>query len=208
MYHLPELPYSYDALEPHFDAQTMKVHHQGHHRTYVERLNAALEKYPEWQIPADDLMVRLDEVPAEVRTAVRDNGGGHANHSLFWNLLFPKRQEMPGGTLGRKMEDTFGGMTGFQEKFSKAAAEHFSNGWAWLVANRRGMLSVCTTPDHISPLSRGEYPLLVLDIWEHAYYLKHQNRRPEFIDAFWPIVHWREVERRWSRFCESDRNAA
>ncbi len=208
MYQLPELSFSYDALEPHFDSQTMKVHHQGHHRSYVEKLNQALAPHPEWQLPVDELMERLEEIPESVRTAVRNNGGGHANHSLFWTCLFPGGQKPPTAELEKKIQETFGGQTEFQEKFAKAGAGHFSNGWVWLVANHRGELEICTTADHISPLSRGEYPLLVLDIWEHAYYLKHQNRRPEFIDAFWPIVHWREIERRWSKFSNRDRDAA
>lgn len=202
-YTLPELPYSYDAMEPFIDGPTMRVHHQGHHRAYVEELNKSLENHPELQLKVEDLLARLETLPAELRTAVANNAGGHANHTLFWTLLVPpaRRAELePEGDVGRAINKEFGNFRTFQEKFSKLATEHFSNGWAWLGVESTGEMSVFTTKDHESPLARGVTPLLVLDLWEHAYYLNYQNRRKEYVTAFWNVVNWKEVGMRWSEF--------
>lgn len=191
---LPDLPYAFGALEPHLDARTMEIHHDKHHAGYVAKLNAALEKAPGMQSRSiDELLRSLDDLPAEVRTAVRNNGGGHYNHSLFWKVLAPAAGGRPGGTLGRRIEESFGGFDEFKERFSSTAANLFGSGWAWLVLDTGGKLTLASTPNQDNPLMSGQVPLLGLDVWEHAYYLKYQNRRPDYIAAFWSVVNWPQV---------------
>ena len=191
---LPELPYAYDALEPHIDARTMEIHHGKHHATYVTKLNAALEKHPELaQKPVEDLLKSLDTLPAEIRAAVKNHGGGHFNHSLFWKIMAPGAGGNPSGALAAAIDKAFGGLAGFQEQFSSAAANLFGSGWAWLVADASRRLSVVTTPNQDNPISQGLVPVFGLDVWEHAYYLKYQNRRPDYIAAFWNVVSWKQV---------------
>ena len=196
-YVLPKLPFAYDALEPLMDEKTMKVHHDGHHRTYVEKLNDVMDQYPEFARPVDELLAGVHYLPKEIESAVCNDAGGHANHSLFWTLLTPEPQEGPTGEIEQAIETQFVTFSNFKEKFTEVAVEHFSNGWAWLAADTHGKLTVFSTKDHESPITRGMTPLLTLDLWEHAYYLKHQNRRPEFVSAFWKLVNWSEVGARW-----------
>lgn len=198
VYTLPKLPYAYDALEPFIDEKTMRVHHDGHHRAYVEKLNETLKDYPKYQRPVEQLLASIDTFPLEIRDKVRNNAGGHANHSLFWTILSTDTQAKPQGELSQVIDDNFGGFSEFKTKFTQAAADHFSNGWAWLTSDADGKLSVFTTKDHESPLSRGLTPLLVLDLWEHAYYLKYQNHKSDYFETFWEIVDWKEVGLRWS----------
>ncbi len=191
---LPDLPYPYNALEPHIDAKTMEIHHDKHHGTYVSRLNAALEKAPSFQNkPIEEILKNLDGVPAEVRTAVRNHGGGHMNHSLFWKMLSPKGGGKPGGALATAIDNAFGGFDAFKEQFATAAANLFGSGWAWLCADASGKLVITATPNQDNPVSQGLKPILGLDVWEHAYYLKYQNKRPDYISAFWNVVSWEQV---------------
>jgi Fe-Mn family superoxide dismutase len=193
---LPDLPYDFSALEPHIDARTMEIHHGKHHATYVAKLNEALEKAPDWSAKTLEEIVRgYDKAPKEVQTALRNHGGGHFNHSLFWKMLAPKAGGKPSGELLAAIETAFGGFDAFRDKFSSAAAGVFGSGWAWLVADKARKLSVVTTPNQDNPLTQGLVPLLGLDVWEHAYYLKYQNRRPEYIAAFWNVVFWDQVAR-------------
>ena len=192
-FNLPELPYAYDALEPTIDKETMNIHHSKHHNAYVTNLNAALEGNKELQEKSlEDLLSNLDAVPEDIRTAVRNNGGGHANHSLFWTLIGPNAGGKPTGELADKINDKFESFEAFKATFEKAAATRFGSGWAWLVLNN-GELEVTSTPNQDSPVMEGKTPLLGLDVWEHAYYLNYQNRRPEYAKAFWDVVNWDEV---------------
>lgn len=194
-YTLPELPYSYDALEPHIDKETMNIHHTKHHNTYVTKLNDALEGQEEFQAKSiDQLMVDLNTVPESIRTAVRNNGGGHANHSFFWKILSPNGGGEPTGDLASAINDKFGSFEKFKEEFAAAGAGRFGSGWAWLVVNN-GELEITSTPNQDSPLSEGKTPVVGLDVWEHAYYLKYQNKRPDYINAFWNVVDWNAVEK-------------
>ncbi len=194
---LPELPYGYDALEPYIDATTMKIHHTKHHQTYIDKLNAALEKHPDLaDKKVEELVSKLDTLPESVRTAVQNHGGGHANHSLFWTVLGPKKGGEPSGDLGKAITSTFESFANFKTKFNDAATARFGSGWAWLVKGPKG-LEIVSTANQDSPLSQGKTPILGLDVWEHAYYLKYQNRRPEYIEAFWNIVNWDNVARRF-----------
>jgi Fe-Mn family superoxide dismutase len=191
---LPDLPYEFAALEPHIDARTMEIHHGKHHATYVAKLNAALEKYPALaEKPVDELLKSLDTLPGEVRSAVRNHGGGHFNHSLFWQVMAPGAGGSPSGALAAAIDRTFGGFASFREQLSSAAANLFGSGWAWLVADAAKKLSVVTTANQDSPVSQNLVPILGLDVWEHAYYLKYQNRRPDYIAAFWNVVSWKQV---------------
>ncbi|CAM3408734.1 MULTISPECIES: superoxide dismutase [Paenibacillus] len=196
-FQLPPLPYANDALEPHIDAQTMEIHHDRHHNTYVTNLNAALESAPELQDKSlEELISNLDAVPESIRTAVRNNGGGHANHSLFWEVIGPNGGGQPTGALAEAINNELGGFDKFKEDFTKAATTRFGSGWAWLVV-KDGKLAVTSTPNQDSPLMEGQTPLLGLDVWEHAYYLKYQNKRPDYISAFWNVVNWEEVGKRY-----------
>lgn len=196
-YTLPELPYAYDALAPHIDEETMRIHHDKHHAAYVTKVNAALENHPELaQLSINELMQKLDSVPEDIKTAVQNNGGGHANHSLFWEILSPNGGGKPSGELAAAIDETFGSFDEFEEKFSATGAGRFGSGWAWLVVTD-GKLEVIDTLNQDSPLSLGKTPILGLDVWEHAYYLNYQNKRPEYISAFWNVVNWDEVAKRY-----------
>lgn len=196
-FELPKLPYDYDALEPHIDKETMNIHHTKHHNTYVTNLNNALEGNEALlSKEVEAVIANLDAVPEEVRMAVRNNGGGHANHSLFWQVISPNGGGTPSGELATEIDKKFGSFDQFKEEFSKAATTRFGSGWAWLVINS-GELEIMSTPNQDSPLMEGKTPILGLDVWEHAYYLKYQNRRPEYINAFWNIVNWDEVAKRY-----------
>jgi len=197
-FELPQLPYAYDALEPHIDKETMNIHHTKHHNTYVTNLNNALEGNEELlSKTVEEVISNLDAVPESARTAVRNNGGGHANHSLFWQLLSPNGGGEPSGELADALNSKFGSLENFKEEFAKAATTRFGSGWAWLVVNN-GELELTSTPNQDSPLMEGKTPILGLDVWEHAYYLKYQNRRPEYINSFWNVVNWDEVAKRYS----------
>jgi len=195
---LPNLPYAYDALEPYIDAQTMEIHHQKHHGAYLANLKAALEKYPDWAAkPLEEILANLSRLPEDIRTAVRNNGGGHWNHSFFWPLLTPKSSGRPVGQLAQALQTTFGSFEAFQEKFTAAAMGRFGSGWAWLVW-QNGQLVIGSTPNQDNPLMdisefRGK-PILGLDVWEHAYYLRYQNRRADYIKAWWNVVNWEKAE--------------
>ncbi|KQY86714.1 MULTISPECIES: superoxide dismutase [Paenibacillus] len=198
-FQLPALPYANDALEPHIDAQTMEIHHDRHHNTYVTNLNAALESAPELQEKSlEDLIANLDSVPESIRTAVRNNGGGHANHSLFWEIIGPNGGGAPTGDIAAAIDSELGGFDKFKEDFAKAATTRFGSGWAWLVVGKDGKLSITSTPNQDSPLFEGLTPVLGLDVWEHAYYLKYQNKRPDYIGAFWNVINWDEVNKRYA----------
>ena len=194
---LPALPYANDALEPHIDARTMEIHHTKHHQAYVNNLNAAIEKAPELASKSlDDLMRGINSVPEAVRTAVRNNGGGHWNHSLFWQLMGPGKGGEPTGKLADAIKSAFGDFNKFKEQFAAAGAGRFGSGWAWLV-NDGGKLSITSTPNQDNPLMEGKTAILGLDVWEHAYYLKYQNRRPDYITAWWNVVNWDAVTERY-----------
>ncbi len=195
---LPDLPYSYDALEPFIDTQTMEIHHQKHHNAYVTKLNNALETSSEWQgKDVEEIIKNLNSVPESIRTAVRNNGGGHFNHTIFWNIMGANAGGEPGGDLARSINDAFGSFSEFKEEFSGAAANRFGSGWAWLVLNPGGKLAVLSTPNQDNPITEGFKPLMGLDVWEHAYYLKYQNRRPEYIENWWNVVNWSAVADRF-----------
>lgn len=195
---LPKLPYAHDALEPHIDAKTMEIHHGKHHKGYVDKLNAALEKHPELAKKSiEDLLRGIKKVPDDIRTAVRNNGGGHANHSLFWPSMSAKGGGEPGGTLADAIKSAFGDFATFKQKFADAAAGRFGSGWAWLIVDGK-KLAITDTPNQDSPLMDGKMPILGLDVWEHAYYLKYQNRRPEYIAAWWNVVDWEAVGKRFA----------
>ena len=195
---LPELPYAYDALQPHVDAQTMEIHHTKHHNAYVTNLNNALADHAALQAKGiEDLLREIEQVPEAIRTAVRNNGGGHANHSLFWTVMKSGGGGQPAGALADALKSALGGFDAFKEKFSSAAATRFGSGWAWLVVKGSGALDVYATANQDSPLMQGDVPILGLDVWEHAYYLHYQNRRPDYIAAWWNVVNWDEVLKRY-----------
>lgn len=195
---LPALPYPANALEPYIDEQTMNIHHDRHHNTYITNLNAALESAPELQNKSvEELISDLDGIPENIRTAVRNNGGGHANHSFFWQVIGPGGGGAPAGAVAATIDSDLGGFDKFKEDFTKAATTRFGSGWAWLVVGKDGKLAVTSTPNQDSPLSEGLTPLLGLDVWEHAYYLKYQNKRPDYIAAFWNVINWDEVNKRY-----------
>ncbi|TYP70636.1 superoxide dismutase [Paenibacillus methanolicus] len=195
---LPALPYANDALEPHIDALTMEIHHDRHHNAYVTNLNAALESAPELQSKSvEDLIADLNSVPEAIRTAVRNNGGGHANHTLFWETIGPNAGGAPTGALAAAIDAELGGFDTFKADFAKAATTRFGSGWAFLAVTKDGKLKVYSLPNQDSPIMEGETPLLGLDVWEHAYYLKYQNKRPDYIGAFWNVVNWSEVGKRY-----------
>ena len=191
---LPALPYAFDALEPHIDARTMEIHHGKHHAAYVSNLNAALDKHPElFDRSLDSLLADLSSVPEDIRTAVRNNGGGHANHSFFWPLLSGSGGGAPSGDLASAINGAFGSFDAFKEKFAAAAMGRFGSGWAWLSLDGGGKLIVSSTPNQDSPISEGLKPVLGLDVWEHAYYLHYQNRRADYVGAFWNVVNWQRA---------------
>ncbi|MEK4344514.1 superoxide dismutase [Paenibacillus sp. FSL P4-0184] len=196
-FQLPALPYANNALEPHIDALTMEIHHDRHHNTYVTNLNAALEKAPELQSKSiEELLTDLNAVPEAIRTAVRNNGGGHANHTLFWEVIGPNGGGAPTGALAAAIDSELGGFEKFKEDFAAAATTRFGSGWAWLVV-KDGKLAVTSTPNQDNPISEGATPILGIDVWEHAYYLNYQNKRPDYIKAFWNVVNWEEVGKRY-----------
>lgn len=195
---LPALPYAYDALEPHIDAKTMEIHHSRHHQTYINNLNAALADLPELAaLPLEALLARIDSLPAQVQGAVRNHGGGHANHSLFWQVMSPQGGGEPDGELAAAILRDLGGLEAFKQAFTQAALSRFGSGWAWLVVDGRGKLQVVSSANQDSPLMKGLTPILGLDVWEHAYYLKYQNKRPDYIAAFYNVIDWDEVARRY-----------
>ncbi len=194
---LPPLPYPYNALEPYIDEKTMHLHHDKHHAAYVNNLNAALEKHPEVSYPSvADLLKNINQVPEDIRTAVRNNGGGDANHTMFWQIMAPNAGGEPSGALADAIKQAFGSFQAFQDQFNKAGATRFGSGWAWLVS-QNGKLSVESSANQDSPLMEGKQPIMGLDVWEHAYYLKYENRRPEYIAAWWNVVNWPEIQRRF-----------
>jgi Fe-Mn family superoxide dismutase len=196
MFQLPDLPYDYAALEPHIDSTTMKLHHSKHHQTYIDKLNAAIEKHPEFDgKDLADILKNLADIPEDIRMAVRNQGGGHLNHSMFWEMMSPNGGGKPSGDLLAKINQEFSSFDSFREKMEAAATARFGSGWAWLVRNGDA-LEVIDTANQDSPLSDGKTPLLGLDVWEHAYYLKYQNRRPEYIAAWWNVVNWEDVAKR------------
>ena len=197
---LPALAYAYDALEPHIDALTMEIHHSRHHQTYITNLNAALAELPELAaLPVDELLARFDSLPVSVQGAVRNHGGGHANHSLFWQVMSPQGGGEPGGDLAEAINRDLGGLDAFKQAFTQAALSRFGSGWAWLVVDQSGKLQVVSSANQDSPLMEGLVPVLGLDVWEHAYYLKYQNKRPDYIAAFYNVVNWPEVARRYQQ---------
>jgi Fe-Mn family superoxide dismutase len=198
-YELPPLPYAYDALEPFIDTMTMQIHHGKHHATYVANLNAALEPYKDLQtLSIDDLVRNLANVPEAIRTAVRNNGGGHANHAMFWQIMAPKAGGDPSGPLADAIKASFGSFETFKADLKKAALGRFGSGWAWLV-NNGGKLTIESTPNQDSPVMEGRQVVMGIDVWEHAYYLKYQNRRADYVDAWWSVVNWNDVARRFAR---------
>jgi len=196
---LPPLPYPYNALEPYIDEMTMRLHHDAHHATYVNNVNQALANYPDLAaLPIEELMRNLDRVPENIRTTVRNNGGGHANHSLFWVIMSPQGGGQPSGELAEAINRTFGSFDNFKQQLTQAALTRFGSGWAWLSVDANGNLVVESTPNQDTPLMEGRTPILGVDVWEHAYYLKYQNRRNEYVAAWWNVVNWPEVERRYA----------
>jgi Fe-Mn family superoxide dismutase len=197
-YQTPELPYAYDALEPYIDEQTMRIHHDKHHATYTGKLNDAIRKHPElFDRKPEDLLARLQDVPEDIRAMVRNHGGGHVNHTLFWQIM---KKDVPyQGEIAKVIDRDLGGYEGFKQKFTAAALGQFGSGWAWLTADKQGKLSVMNLPNQDSPLSQGLKPLLLLDVWEHAYYLKYQNRRADYVEAFFHVIDWEKVDELYTK---------
>jgi superoxide dismutase, Fe-Mn family len=202
-YTLPALPYAYDALEPNIDARTMEVHYTKHHQTYVNNLNAALEGSEHQNLPVEQLIAKIDSLPEAIKTPVRNNGGGHANHSLFWTVMSPDGGGKPDGDIAKAIDKDLGGFDAFKDAFTKAALTRFGSGWAWLSVDKSGKLAIESSGNQDSPLmpgiASGNTPILGLDVWEHAYYLKYENRRPEYIAAFFNVINWKEVARRYEQ---------
>ena len=197
MFTLPDLPYAYNALEPYIDERTMMIHHDKHHAAYVKNVNDALAGHDEWLAKSiEDVIAHIAEVPEDIRKKVQNHGGGHLNHTLFWQMMAPAGTTKPNGTLAQALESTFGGFQQFKDKFSAAALGRFGSGWAWLVLDG-GKLAIMDTPNQDSPLSVGKVPLLAIDVWEHAYYLKYQNMRADYITAWWNVVNWKDVDARF-----------
>ena len=195
---LPPLPYDYNALEPHIDEQTMRIHHDKHHAAYVNNLNAALEKAPQLQQKGiDDLLRGISTVPEDIRTAVRNNGGGHANHTMFWEIMGPGKGGAPSGAIGEAIKSTFNGFDSFKEQMNKAGVARFGSGWVWLI-DAGGKLVIESTANQDSPVMEGKKPIIGIDVWEHAYYLKYQNRRPEYLKAWWDVVNWKAIGERYA----------
>jgi superoxide dismutase, Fe-Mn family len=199
-FELPPLPYDYTALEPYIDEQTMHLHHDKHHQAYVTNLNNALQGQSQFEsLPIEELVRRINEVPENIRTAVRNNGGGHVNHSMFWQIMKPNGGGEPTGALASAITSTFGSFDNFKTQFNDAGVKRFGSGWAWLVMDRGGTLSVISTANQDSPLMDGMSPIMGNDVWEHAYYLKYQNRRPDYLAAWWNVVNWDEIARRYQQ---------
>jgi superoxide dismutase, Fe-Mn family len=199
-FQLPDLSYPNDALEPHVDARTMEIHHDRHHKAYTDKLNEAIGKYDEWHgKEIEDILRDIDRLPDDIRTAVRNNGGGYANHNLFWEIMGPDGGGEPGGELGDEIRSTFGSFDAFKQKLSSAAAGQFGSGWGWLVVGPGGGLKVYATPNQDSPYMNGDTPILGVDVWEHAYYLKYQNKRPDYLAAWWNTVNWDAVAQRFAK---------
>ncbi len=198
-FELPPLPYDYNALEPYIDTQTMQLHHDKHHAAYVTNLNNALGNHEFASLSVDDVLRRINEVPENIRTAVRNNGGGHSNHTMFWQIMKPNGGGEPTGALANAIQSTFGSFDAFKAAFNDAGVKRFGSGWAWLVLDRSGKLQVISTANQDSPLMDGLYPVMGNDVWEHAYYLKYQNRRPDYLNAWWNVVNWDEIARRYSQ---------
>ena len=198
-FELPALPYATNALEPHIDARTMEIHHGKHHNAYVTNLNKALEGHPELQSKSiEELLTSLDSLPEAIRPAVRNNGGGHYNHTMFWQIMGPGKGGEPTGDLAAAINSAFGSFAAFKEKFAAAGVGRFGSGWAWLIADKGGAVSISSSPNQDNPISEGKTAILGIDVWEHAYYLNYQNRRPDYIAAFWNVVNWPEVARRFA----------
>ena len=196
-YEVPPLSYAYNALEPYIDEQTMHLHHDKHHAAYVTNLNAAIEKHPELgKKSAEELLRHLSSVPEDIRTAVRNNGGGHVNHTMFWQIMGPHKGGNPGGAVGDAINKSFGGFDKFKEAFEKAGLGQFGSGWAWLVRTQGGEFKITSTPNQDNPMSNGDFPVLGNDVWEHAYYLKYQNKRADYLKAWWNVLNWDEVNKR------------
>lgn len=198
-FELPSLPYNYDALEPYIDTQTMQIHHDKHHAAYVSKLNDALESHPDFRSKSIDELIRdLNSLPDAIRTAVRNNGGGHLNHSIFWTLMKPNGGGEPTGTIAQAISDTFGNFENFKQRFNDAGAGQFGSGFVWLVRTKDGKLEVISTPNQDNPWTEGHFPIMGNDVWEHAYYLKYQNQRPEYLKQWWNTVNWDEVNQRFA----------
>jgi len=198
-FELPPLPYDYNALEPYIDTETMHLHHDKHHAAYVNNLNAALKDHPFANLAIDEVVRRLNEVPESVRTAVRNNGGGHANHTLFWQLMIPGGSKEPTGALAQAITATFGSFDAFKTAFNDAGVKRFGSGWAWLILDRSGKLAITSTANQDNPLTDGNFPVLGNDVWEHAYYLTYRNRRPDYLSAWWNVVNWDVVAKRYTQ---------
>jgi len=199
-FELPPLPYDYNALEPYIDTQTMQIHHDKHHQAYVTNLNNALQGHDQFASTSiDDLLRNIQQVPESIRTAVRNNAGGHSNHTMFWNIMKPNGGSQPGGDLANAIQQAFGSFDAFKTAFNDAGTKRFGSGWAWLVLDSSGKLQVISTANQDSPLMDGLYPVMGNDVWEHAYYLKYQNRRPDYLNAWWNVVNWDEVARRYGQ---------
>jgi Fe-Mn family superoxide dismutase len=197
---VPALPYAYNALEPHIDEQTMHLHHDKHHAAYVAKLNGAIEKHPELGNKSPEELIRnLSTLPEDVRGVIRNNGGGHVNHTMFWQIMGAKKGGNPTGAIADAINKTFGSFDAFKEKFEAAGVNQFGSGWAWLVRTKTGEFKIVSTPNQDNPISNGEFPVLGNDVWEHAYYLKYQNRRPDYLKAWWNVVNWDEVNKRLSQ---------
>ena len=194
-FELPKLQYSYDALEPYIDAKTMEIHHSKHHQTYITNLNKALESYPElFEKSLEDLLANLDQIPESIRVAVRNGGGGHYNHTLFWQIIGPKSDSKPSENMNSLIIDSFESFDNFKSEFNEKATKQFGSGWGWLCQDKSGKLVTLSTPNQDTPISSGLNPVLGIDVWEHAYYLNYQNKRPDYINAFWEIINWEAVE--------------
>ncbi|HKV85205.1 MAG TPA: superoxide dismutase [Ktedonobacterales bacterium] len=199
-YQLPPLPYDYNALEPHIDEQTMRLHHDKHHQAYVDNVNKALQGQAQFEnLPVEELLRRINEVPADIRTAVQNNGGGHANHSMYWQIMKPNGGGTPAGELADAINAAFGSFDNFKTAFNDAGTKRFGSGWAWLVLGQDGKLAVTSSANQDSPLMTGQLPIMGNDVWEHAYYLKYQNRRAEYLNAWWNVLNWDEIARRYSQ---------
>ncbi len=198
-FELPPLPYDYSALEPHIDTQTMQLHHDKHHAAYVTNLNNAVQGTQFEHMNIEELMRRINEVPENIRTAVRNNGGGHVNHTMFWEIMKPNGGVQPTGALGNAINQTFGGFDQFKAQLNDAATKRFGSGWGWLVADQSGKLQIISTANQDSPFMDGHFPIMGIDVWEHAYYLKYQNRRADYLNAWWNVANWDEIARRFER---------